>query len=147
MATAPSYEELKAQDAELKAKALARKRAEALAQWSVTLHVGDRSWLFSAGDVTARHVGQFRRQTGSEMVDPVTYLLLTVTEESAPVDLVAQLVWFARVQAGDEDVTVDDVASGISMAEAVWVEFHSDPFDPGEEEVVFPDPPPSAASE
>lgn len=123
MATAPSYDELKAKDAALKAQA----RAKAFNEYQVRLHVDDDEWTFRAGDVTARHVGKLREATGTDKIDPVMNAITALhicfeAESPAPVDLVAQLVFLARLQAG-ERVSYEIVADSITTESVVWCEF------------------------
>lgn len=141
MAKAPDPRRLRAEQAEKRAKA----KAEAFNRYEVKLHVGHEVYTFRAGDVNPLHTQMLKEATGTNLVDPVYYLLVYTNDEQAPLDHVAQLVWLARLQAG-EDVSYKTVATGITASLPTWVEVPEGDMPEPEGEVAFPDPPPSDGS-
>lgn len=136
-ASAPDPRKLREEDQRKKARA----KAEAFNDYQLKIHVGDDVFSFRGGAVTFRHVAEFRRATGAVEIDPVMGLLLGVTDSAMPPpDYVGQLIWLARLQAG-ERVELDDVLDGFTLDNEVWLEFPEQSPDPGEAGVVFPDPP------
>lgn len=129
-----------------RAQNAARKRAKLIHDLRLTVHVDDRSWTFVGGDATARHADALRAARPDEnWVDPVWYVLdYLVANRSAPADIVARLVFLARLQQGDQ-VTLDEVLDSIPLAAVIWVD-HPDTLPDLADEVAFPDPPPSGGS-
>lgn len=123
---------------------VAKEKADAFNAYVVTIHVDGRAFRFCAGEVTARHVAMLREQSGRDLLDPVRYLLVFVSRDAASIDLIAQLVFLARLQAG-ERVTLDEVGDSFKAGSEVWLEF-PDELPPSGLEVAFPDPPDSGGS-
>lgn len=127
-------------------RAKAKEKADTFNAYAVTVHVDGKSWRFRAGDVTARHVAMLRDQSGKDYLDPVRYLLVFVSRDAASIDMVAQLVFLARLQAGDR-VTLDEVGDSFTAGSEVWLEFPDEQGLPGSDlEVAFPDPPVSGGA-
>lgn len=126
---------------------LARERAKEFNDLRLVIHVGDdEQWPFVVGDVTARQVGELRRATQADEVDPVAVTLHTVSSlpDYPPLDSLVSLLFLAKRQAG-MDVSFDDVATGLTMGQAVWVEMPGDDVEVPQG-VSFPDPPASSSS-
>lgn len=133
-------------------QAAARNGEHRLNSFAVTVTVDGVEHVFRAGDVTARHATLLRKATDSEKLDPVAYLLLLVDGAKlttlVPLDVAAQLVYLARLQAG-EQVSFDVVADGLRFDSDVRFTFPDGqaPVElPAEGEVAFPDPPASGGS-
>lgn len=141
MAKAPDPKQV-AKDTAAKA---ARERVEAFNAFEVKAHVAGQVHTFCAGDVSARHVAALRSALGSTLIDPVLNMVQYFSPDSRVValDKVAELVFLARLQAG-EVVTFDDVADTITARTEVWFEFPTgEAPDPGGE-AMFLDPPASS---
>lgn len=123
------------------AEAQAKVKARAFNDYEVKLHVDGDVFSFRAGDVTARHVGLLRKAIDTEVTDPVFYALARLAQLDPAADLVAQVVYLARLQAG-ESPSYDEIADTLTAGTEMWLEFpESADLDPGVEGPVFLDPP------
>jgi hypothetical protein len=135
-ASAPDPRKLREEDQRAKAKA----KAKAFNDYELNVHVGDDVYTFRGGAVTFRHTWEYRKATGSTDVDPVMGLVLgLIGSASPPPDYAGQLVYLARLQAG-ETVTLDEVLDGFTMGDEIWLQYPDEAPDPGGEVVAFPDP-------
>ncbi len=122
-------------------RAKARARAKAFHDYVVTVYVGEDAYPFRAGDVTSHQMGKLRQQVQFQWHDQLLYLVSFVGDLVQPLDLVAQLLYLARLQAGDE-VTFPQVANSLSADSDYFIDFGDDmPAPP--DEAVFLDPPAS----
>jgi hypothetical protein len=132
------------QMAALQAQAAARRRSVLINNLVMVVHVDDQVWRYEGGRGTARHTAALRAALRDEpWVEPVDRALnyLVVNAPAAPADIVAQVVFLARLQQG-ERVTLDEVLDSIPSGAAIWVDLPEKMPDL-DEEVAFPDPPPS----
>lgn len=132
------------QMAALQAQAAARRRSVLINNLVMVIHVDDREWRFEGGLATARHVDALRRATPDDpWVEPADRALsyLVNNAPAAPADIVARVIFLARLQQG-EQVSFDEVLDSIPLGAAIWVELPEQMPDL-DDEVAFPDPPPS----
>lgn len=120
-------------------RALARKnRAEAAANYRLTIHLNGVDHVFRLADVRASDVAALRQATGWRVIDLARELSSAFPEA----DAVAAGVWLARRQAGERDLPYDAVADLVTVGSDYDATFYDDieraPDDGG-----FPDPPAS----
>lgn len=133
------------QMAALQAQAAARRRSVLINNLVMVLHVNDEEWRFDGGLATARHVDALRAARPDDpWVEPADRALsyLVNNAPSAPADIVARVIFLARLQAGDK-VTLDEVLDSIPAGAVIWVDLPETMPDLDDSEVAFPDSPPS----
>lgn len=93
------------------AQARAAERARADIGPHLSVEVNGAKYLLAARDMTGLDVRELRRQTGYSYNG-----LVAAFTADYDVDLVAAVVWMARRQQGDTEVTYDEVALGMNPA-------------------------------
>jgi hypothetical protein len=83
-----------------------RKDAE---QVKMVVNLDDETYVLHPAEVNAKQSGMLRRQAGMTLGG-----LMDAANEDPDLDVVAMLVWLARLQRGDE-VTYDEVAEAITF--------------------------------
>lgn len=117
----------------------AQERARRFNDQRYVIHVGDTDvWTFTVGDVTGQHVIDLRRATGTDLNDPVVTMLRVIRffDPSPPIDSLVELIYLARLQAGDR-VTLGEVAAKLTKGTVVWVELPDEDI-PDEEAILDP---------
>lgn len=124
----------------------ARERTKQRNAFEVKAHVDDNVHTFRYGDVKPSHVRKIREALDSDLYDPVLRMLLYFDSSAKTValDKVAELVFLARLQAGD-DCSFADIEDSFSASSVIWFEFPSGALG-STEGVVFDDPPASDGS-
>lgn len=84
------------------------RRAEA-AEVKIVVKLDGEVHVLRPAEVNAKQSGMLRRQAGMTLGG-----LMDAANENPDLDVVAMLVWLARLQAGD-DVTFDEVAEAITF--------------------------------
>ncbi len=77
-------------------------------QPALTIDVNGKRYTMRTSEMTARDSALLRKQTGMS-----ARLLLAAAAKDPDLDVVAAIVWLARRQAGEADVTFDEVAAEI----------------------------------
>lgn len=123
-------------------KLASQQRAEVArwSRWVITIDDG-APMTFRLGEVTALDTLELRRQASMNVAQ-----ILVQAEMIAgtvwDIDATAALIWMARRQAGDTDLTFVDVAGSLRLDQVIEIR-HEDAPEPAE---VFPDPLAEAAA-
>ena len=110
-------------------KIAAQQRADDAKNMRYVVSVDDTDYVFRFGEMTARDVRDLRRE-GLTIVNLLQGLRV------ADFDYLAAVIWMARRQAGEPNLSLDRVESEIRLDQAISTKDENEP-EPVEE---FPDP-------